>query len=255
MKKILIGVGLLFAVACTFVLLFVEDVDVTISESTVQQSVNAQIEKGSVRSLGINLTLNSAIVDFKANNTAAINVDIDADGYGYAGKLRGDMATGIRYNQPRLYLADVQSTGLETVVEEDVASEFSEYRDVANNYIKREKEKLLAGKEQNALGRIVANSDKKAKDYAVNSAKVFFETVPIYNLNNAGLKGSVASLALKDVTFTEDSAVVTLSPRQAVIKILTYIAGMIAIVVYLLYKLGLLGFARRLVFSDKGSKE
>lgn len=238
MKQFFIGLGLLFALACAFVFMFVEDVDVTLSESQVQQAVNEQIDKGAVKSRGVELTLNSAIIDFKANNTAAINVDFDAEGFGYAGKMRGDFATGIRYNQPKLYLADLQSNGIETVLEEESASKVEDYKNVAKDFLKREKDKMLSDEAKDSLGAIVARNEETIKDYAVAATYKFFETLPIYDLTNAGVAGSLASLALKDVRFTEDSAVVTLSPRLFIIKVLSFIASLIAFALYLFFRYG-----------------
>jgi len=240
LKKIVVAVGLLFAAACAYVLLFVNDVDVTLSESLVQEAVNEQIDKGAINSRGIELKLNSAIVDFKANNTAAINVDFDAEGYGYAGKMRGDFATSIRYNQPKIYLADLRSNGLETVLEEESASKVQDYKNVAKDFLKREKNKMLSEDAKDSLGAIVARNEEAIKDYAEGVTYRFFETLPIYDLSTAGVKGSVASLALKDVRFTEDSAIVTLSPKQFVLKVLGFLASLLWIGAYFYLRFGYL---------------
>jgi hypothetical protein len=62
--------------------------------------------------------------------------------------------------------------------------------------------------------------------------------LPIYDLNNAGVAGSLASLALKDVSFTEDSAVVTLSPRLFILKMLSFLATLLAVAGYLYFQYG-----------------
>ena len=69
--------------------------------------------------------------------------------------------------------------------------------------------------------------DKSSDDFVENvilkSTKYVFESVPICDLRASGKTGMVASLALKDVKFTETSAIVTLSPVTALLRILSAI--------------------------------
>ena len=78
---------------------------------------------------------------------------------------------------------------------------------------------MLSEEAKQSLDNIIGRNTENLNEIATSVTYKFFETLPIYNLNDAGLKGSVASLALKEVRFNEDAAVITLSPAQAIIKI------------------------------------
>jgi hypothetical protein len=58
-------------------------------------------------------------------------------------------------------------------------------------------------------------------------------TVPIYDLRDAGLIGSVAALALDDVRFEAEAVVLTLSSRRALGRILATIGLIAALLAWL----------------------
>ena len=88
---------------------------------------------------------------------------------------------------------------------------------------------MLSEEAKQSLDNIIGRNTENLNEIATSVTYKFFETLPIYNLNDAGLKGSVASLALKEVRFNEDAAVITLSPAQAIIKILSFIGAILLI--------------------------
>jgi len=57
--------------------------------------------------------------------------------------------------------------------------------------------------------------------FARNASVYTLERIPIYDISSIQKGGLAASLALKDVKFTEDAAIVTLSPVTALLRILS----------------------------------
>lgn len=252
MKKIIVVVTAIFIAALVYVLMFVKDVDVEISEIMVQEAVAEQISDGPIRSRGVTLIIKSAEIDFKANNTASVNIDFDADGYGYSVGMVGSFSTGLRYDEPVIYLADLSPVGIEMKFDSETQGKLNDVKNVATDFLKRQRKQMLSEEAKQSLDNILGRNQDKLKDLVVTSTYKFFETLPIYNLNDAGLKGSIASLALKDVKFTEDAAIVTLSPSMAIIKILSFLFSIIICTLFLLLYLGFpfIGIATKMNEGD-----
>ncbi len=239
MKKFFIVILAIFVAAIAYVFLFVKDIDVKILETTVQDAVSKKILNGPIRSRGIKLTINTAKVDFQANNTASVNIDFSAEGYGYSGGMEGNFSTGLRYDEPIFYLANLAPVGIKMNLDSETQGKLKDVKNVATDFLKRQRNQMLTEEAKQSLDNILDRNQENIKNFAIASTYKFFETLPIYNLNDAGLKGSIASLALTDVRFTEDAAIVTLSPSLAIVKILSF-CFFIALMTLLL--LSFLGF-------------
>lgn len=223
LKKLLITSLIFFGLTVLGVFLFANDIDVVLTESSVQTAIDAKIDAGPIRSRGIELILNSAVIDFKANDTAEIKVDFIADGFGYAGKMQGVFSSGIRYKEPEIYLNNIVPVKIEVSTNSVTESKVQDVKNVASDFLKRQRQDMLSEDAKQSLDNILERNHDAIKDFAEMATYKFFETLPIYNLNNAGIKGSLASLALKDVRFADSSAIIILSPVQALIKILSFI--------------------------------
>lgn len=218
------------AVILSFVLL--RDFEVDISETQVQNAIQAQIENGPIESRGVLLTINSGSVDFRDNNTALLSVDFEAEGLGYSGGVIGEFTSGLRYDSPKIYLSDLEPIQVETNFDSATQQKIDDLTNIAKDFLNRQKEEASSDEVRDSLDRVLGDSESKLKDMAVSTTYAFFETVPIYDLTSAGYKGSLASLALKDVRFEADRAVVVLSPIQAIIKILIGIGIILLIGLY-----------------------
>lgn len=223
-KKTGIALLMLLAFGIVGIFLFAKDIEVSITEEQVQTAIDAKIAQGPIQSRGISLTLKSASVDFKNNNTAEIITDFDADGFGYSGNMNGIFATGIRYKEPKIFLAEINPIEMSISGSEETNSKLEDVKNVATDFLKRQREEMLSDEAKESLDKIIGRNEDKAKELAIKATYAFFESLPIYDLRDAGAAGSLASLALKDVRFNETNAIVTLSPVKALIKILTFIA-------------------------------
>lgn len=232
MKKIGILAILIFGLAILGIILFAKDFNVEISESRAQAAIDSKISKGVIRSRGIELVIRSAIIDFKSNDTAAVTVDFSAAGFGYAGDIEGDFATGLRYDAPQIFLENIVPVKMELAFDDKTENKIQDIKNVGSDFLRRQKKKMLSENAKGSLENILSRNETAVKDFAAESTYKFFETLPLYNLNEAGLQSSLVSMALKDVKFTENSAVITLSPVQALLKILTFIGTLLLVITY-----------------------
>ena len=71
-KRILFVVLALLLLAIVGIFLFAKDFTVQVSEETAQKAIDAQIAKGPIKNLGLEITLKRAKIDFRDDNTTAI---------------------------------------------------------------------------------------------------------------------------------------------------------------------------------------
>lgn len=241
LKKILIALAVIIAIIMAGIYIFAEDFDLTLSEVQAQNAINAKLADGDIKHLGVTLEPNAAQIDFRANNTAQINVDFDVSGFGHGANMSGRLTSGLRYDAPRLYLGQLDASEAKFEMDPNSEQKAGDVRNVATDFLKRQRNEMLSDEAKESFDRLIGTNDEKIKAASAKTVQWFLSSVPIYNLNNAGYKGSLASLALKDVRFTEDSAIVTLSPRQAVMKILMFLGALL---------LGVLGLLSYIGFSS-----
>jgi len=223
LKKILIALAALVALAMAGIYIFADDFELTLSEAQVQTAIDRKLAQGDIKHLGVSLAPNAAQIDFKANNTAQINVDMDLSGFGQGANMSGRLTSGLRYESPRLYLGELDTSDLAFKLDPDSEQKTTDVKNVATDFLKRQRDEMLSDDAKDSLDRLVGENENKIKTLSARTIQWFLSSISVYDLNDAGYKGSLASLALKDVRFNEESVIVTLSPRQAVIKILIFL--------------------------------
>lgn len=226
-KKIALAIVALILCLMAAVFLFAKDIEVTVSENEAQTSINDFLKSESQEPRGIRITPKYVSIDFKADNTAEIKSNLDIEGFGYAGEFDGKFASGINYRRPRLYLDDLSIIDGGFNTDDETQSELNDLKKVAVDILRRQR--------ANASGKSDNKNTEIVEDFVVSSTKSFFERVPIYDITKAGNAGLAASLALKDVRFTADTAIITLSPVTALLRILG-ILGTIALAILWVFK-------------------
>jgi len=232
-KKIIFGVLALLLLAIASVFIFAKDFSVQVSEETAQKAIDAQIKKGPIKTLGLEVSLKQAKIDFRDDNTTAISAEFDANALGYKGRVKGKFQSGIRYVSPRIYLDNIVPVEVDVQTDGETKSELGELKSAARDFLKRQKDNTQNDRASEAIDSIIGESSEDFQESIIKGSYAFFENIPLYNLNNAGYKGSLASLALKDVKFSEDYATITLSPVQALVKILMAIGTVLLVILYL----------------------
>ncbi len=233
LKKLILGILAALLVACAYIFFFSKDFTVNISEEQAQAALDAQLAKGPVGRFGVELNVTRAIIDFRENDTALISTDFSANALGYKGQVTGDFQTGVRLNSPRIYLDNIQPATVNIQTDEETKSELSEIKGAARKFLERQRDNAKSEDGKEFFDNIVGETDETFQNTIIKASYDFFEIIPIYDLNKAGYKGSIASLALKDVEFSESYATITLSPKQALIRILVMIGAILAVILFL----------------------
>ena len=238
LKKILIALAAILAIAMAGIYIFADDFDLTLSEAQVQSAIDQKLAQGDIKHLGMTISPKAAQIDFKADNTAQIAIDFGVSGFGQGANMGGRLTSGLRYESPRRYLGQLDASDLKFKLDADSEQKAGDIKNVATDFLKRKRDEMLSDEAKESFDRLIGADDEKVKAASSKAVQWFLSSVPVYDLNDAGYKGSLASLALKDVRFTEDSAIVTLSPRQAVIKILLFLgAVLLSILGFLVYSI------------------
>lgn len=229
-KIILVAIALLLA-GMAWLFFFAEDFTVKVTEQMAQDAINAQ---GPVKRLGVEVELNSAVIKFQSDNTMSLQADLSAIALGYPGQIKGEFQSGIRYNMPRLYLDNIQPVAVEITTDTETENELGELKSAARKFLERQKKKVTSEEKVPTIDNIIGKNDEAFQAAITKATYAFFEIIPIYDLNNAGYKGTIASLALKDVRFFDGYAEITLSPKQALLKTLGIIGLILLVILYLL---------------------
>lgn len=248
-KKILLGVFALIGLAIAGIFLFAKDFTIQVSEETAQKAIDAQIAKGPIKNLGLEITLKQAKIDFRDDNTTAITTEFNANALGYRGRVKGNFRSGLRYSSPRIYLDNIVPVEIDVQTDDETKNELSDLKSAARDFLKRQKDNTQNDDASKAIDSIIGKNSDEFQESIVKGAYAVFELIPLYNLESAGYKGSLANLVLKDVQFSEDYATITLSPVQALIKILMMIGTIL---------LAILFFGRGILlklFIDKVTKD
>jgi len=201
-----------------YIFLFAKDFTIQVSEETAQNAIDAQIKTGPIKTLALEITLKQAKIDFRDDNTTAISAEFDANALGYQGRVKGKFQSGIRYDSPRIYLDNIVPVEVDVQTDDQTKNELGDLKSAARDFLKRQKDNTQNDRASEAIDSIIGENSDEFQDSIVKGSYAVFENIPIYNLNNAGYKGSLASLALKDVVFSDDYATITLSPVQALFK-------------------------------------
>jgi len=229
LKKITLGIFIYLALCAAGILLFAKDFEIKVTEKMAQDAIDAQIKAGPMQSLGVSVSLKDAKIDFLADNTMKFSADMETTALGYTHQVDGVFQSGITYRTPRLYLANLSPVEINIETDDDTKSELDELKSSARRFLLHQRDTIKSEDNKEVLDKIIgANSDEFQKTITT-ATYALFEKIPIYNLNNAGYKGSLASLALKDVRFSDGHATVTLSPVQALLRLLAIIGAILLV--------------------------
>lgn len=219
-KKIIFGILICLGLCAAGIFLFGKDFEIKVTEEMAQEAINAQIEAGPMRSLGLEITLEKAQVDFRADNMMEISADMETNAFGYKHQIDGTFQSGISYRAPKLYLANISPVEMNITSDDETKSELDELKSTTRKFLQRQKENTKHENNKAAIDLLIGQNNDEFQKRITAASYALFQRVPIYNLNNAGYKGSLASLALKDVQFSEGYATVTLSPVTALLRLL-----------------------------------
>lgn len=230
MKKLIVTILIGLTLISLAIFAFARDIELRLAQSDIQATINETIQSQTYESFGVTITVNRADIAFTVDNRITVDVDFGADGFQQVAQASGQLTTGLRYDAPRIYLDDIQPFDMDFSWGEASDAEVSDLKHVARDFLKRQRDAMRDDVARQALDRLVEQNRSRLEDATARVTRGFFQTIPIYDLNRAGTKGSLVSLALKDVRFEAETAVITLSPRQALLKILG-VVGILALII------------------------
>ena len=213
------------------IFLFAKDIEISVSEIDAQLAIDDFLESEGSQRFGIVISPNYISIDFKADNRAQIKSEMVLEGHGYLGQFDGKFSTGIAYRIPRLYLDELELIDGGFLTDDETQSELSELKSAALNVIRRKRKSFEAENRDTTSNQ---SNEDFVEQLILSGTKTVFENIPIYDLRRSGKTGAVASLALKDVRFTDDAAIITLSPVTALLRILAALGLFCLFVAYYL---------------------
>ena len=232
------------------VFLFAENIEITVSELDAQSAINSfLIQEGHV-SLGVSISPNNISIDFKADNSAQIKCDVALNGHGYAGQFNGEFGAGINYHRPFFYLNELILIEGGFTTDEETQSELNDLKKVAIDVLRRQREAHKPEEPTISFDNSNAKNTQLVEKFTISTTKAFLENIPIYNVASSGKTGVAASLALKDVRFTEDVAIITLSPVTALLRILAMLGICCLFLIYIFGKPIIQLFITRMLTSE-----
>lgn len=224
-KNITLLVVTIFLILIGTVFLFAKDIEISVPEVEAQATINESLLGDTQGKNGIFASSKKIIIDFKSDNLAQISGSFDLSGYGYSGEFDGSFSTGINYRPPSLYLNDLSLVSGGFSATDTVQSELNDMKKVAIDILHRQRQRIKVDKSGVPLNTSEEKSAEIINELVVSAMKKVFESIPIYNVSQEGLGGLAASFALKEVRFTEENAIVTLSPVTALLRLLSILCS------------------------------
>jgi len=228
-RKIILWVGMAIIAVLMGIILFAKDFEVRISEAEAQAKINSKIETENFEAVGGEVIVERADIDFRGDNTAHVTIKLDANILKVASNMEGDLATGIRYRAPWFYLSDITPGDLDVKMEQEGLNKFNKLQSQAVDFLERNVKTVDA---ETGKSKALKLTDSEIEALSRTAVMTIFTTIPIYDLNDAGIKGSATSVVLQEVRFEEDVAILKMSPRTAVLKFLMTFLIVVLIVVY-----------------------
>lgn len=223
-KALAIVGGLAFAGLSGYAM-FGPDIEIEISEAQARQKFQEALPISYSHSKAEAL-VEKADFDFQGDGRVRVTAEVDVQGYGFSGVALADAASGLRYAGGNFYLTDVSLDNVAFRLDGESQQRASDVRAVATSIWNMAKEKAVehmpeSGEAIERLkGEAVAGLSAKTREMVDEALR----TTPVYSLNGKGLKESFAVMALEDVRFTANSAIVTLDPGRALGKVLVLVA-------------------------------
>ena len=218
------GVGALVAATLAVVLL-VPDIEVRFTEDQVRDAIEERLplEK---QSSELRLEVTDADVDFVGTGekgSVAIGVDVEASGFGLAGKGAVETQSAVRYEDGAFYLSDLRLDDLELKPTLATKAKMAALKKVWDTFLDELGEDIRDREGEEALAKFMEQR-RTIGPVVRTMLDESLGTIPVYRLQGSAAKGA-ARLVLKDVAFTDTEAIAILSPAQALIKIATALIG------------------------------
>ncbi|MGB3457370.1 MAG: hypothetical protein WBG08_05605 [Litorimonas sp.] len=214
-----------FLVGLAAVLFLGRPIEVRLTDEMAQASLDAKLGEPVTGLFSATVIPETLDITFLESNRLALEADLALSGLGQDGRARGIIRAGIRYDAPHVFLRDIDASDLSvTLATASGASQrVADIGTVLRDRIRRERDAISGTEAGDAF-------DRLARDLTAGLAG----TIPLYDLRDAGLGGSIAALALQDVRFEDGVAILTLSSRTALLRVLAAIGSVLLVLLFAL---------------------
>lgn len=229
-KKISLGLLAIILTLMVGVFLFAKDIEISVSEKEAQSKIDEYLKSSDQVHTQIRISPKFIILDFKDNNSAEVTTDSAIDGMGYEGRFVGKFSAGINYSRPKLYLSNLTLIEGGFSTDNDTESELKDLKKATLDIFRRQRDRIAKQNDKSLKEGSPEVSAELLESYVRAATQILFESIPIFDVSREGNAGWIASLALKEVRFTETAAIITLSPATALLRILGVLGVFLMIV-------------------------
>lgn len=221
MKRILFYFGTVIFGALALVYFLTPPITVSFSEAEMQerlkQHIPYEVEKNFTRIL-----VKDAKVTLFDGNKIGIVSKFDAAGVTLEGQGVANVRSGIRYEDGKFYLSDIQKENIEFVWSENSNDTISEVSQTVKNLLIRETQEAEQGEDKERKA-----GAKKLNSYVEDQLSVdandylnaFLGSVPVYDLNAKDMGMKAVALALDSVEISSQGVTAYLSVQTFIVRV------------------------------------
>jgi hypothetical protein len=230
MKKIAIISSILAVLILLFAIFGKNEYQINIAEDAAQKAIGAKLPMLIDKNL-VKINIGKVEIDFLSSNKVQLDVAYDASIAGVKGSGAALVTSGIRYNNGEFFLNDFSVGDVAYVVAEK--EKYEAIKKATNGLIGKLKAKVVDPDDLEGNQEFESLKTKQIailKQHILEKINEKIKSTPIYSLNGKDFKQSIASMALKEIIFSEDKVTATLSVSQFLTTALMYlISGIFAI--------------------------
>ncbi len=225
--------GLLLALGLALYFL-VQPVTVSVTDAQAKAALQSQLGQTQQAAFGLGeITPHRLDPSFSAERGVTLETELGLSAVGRNVTVEGHVHGRIRYKAPYIYLSNIDTSDMRIGGEDpgQTRSRFNDIMEIAKDKVQRERNEM-SPEARDAIDRLIGEDAEGLPSATAKAVTTVISWVPIYDLRDAGLGGSVVALALQDVQFKDGSAVLTLSARTALLRILTFFGIILVVFLY-----------------------
>lgn len=205
--------------------MFGPDIEVVVSEDLARQKFQASLPIAYSGDHAEAL-VRAATIDLQGGNRLRVTADVNISGYGFSGVASGEARSAFRYEGGNFYLVGVSLDQADFMMDDVSSPRAPGVRSAAKGIwgMMGEPGPEAAPDAPGATDLVTGDAVGGINGKARNVLEDALRTTPVYSMKGKGLTEAFAALAVKDVSFTADAAILTLDPGKAILRILAFLA-------------------------------
>lgn len=169
---------------------------------------------------GVTIVVNSATFALLESENAHVTAMMDLEGFGFSGTTTADLTTGITYSRGDIFFTNLMVAHIGLIPDEEVAADVAPSEPVTTGLLGSAFDRLStrASREGGALAQIRSAAIEKAEKSLPAAIEGALRDAPVYSLRGRGLKHTLASYMIGDITFTSRSVLIDLYPARLILS-------------------------------------